>query len=109
MLETETNLLQGDLMEDATDLTLGQLCRACRVPAEVVIELVELGLVEPVGGEPGAWRFPYISVRRVRCAQRLQRDLEVNMPGAALAIELLEELDRLRARLRQIDPNLDRY
>jgi hypothetical protein len=27
---------------------------------------------------------------------RLQRDLEINLPGVALALELLEELDRLR-------------
>lgn len=109
MLESEMKLLQGDLVEDATDLTLAQLCRACRVPAEVVIELVELGLVEPLGNEPAVWRFPYISVRRVRCARRLQRDLEVNMPGAALAIELLDELERLRARLRRIDPDAGHF
>ena len=31
---------------------------------------------------------------------RLQRDLEINLPGLALRIELLEERDRLRARVR---------
>lgn len=105
MVETQTSLLQGELMEDANDLTLVQLCRSCRVPAEEVIELVETGLVDPVGSEPAVWRFRYRDLRRVRRAQRLQRDLQVNMPGAALAVELLDELERLRARLRQIESN----
>lgn len=44
-----------------------------------------------------------ISVRRVRCAQRLEQDLGVNIAGAALALELLEELERLRARLHRLE------
>jgi chaperone modulatory protein CbpM len=30
---------------------------------------------------------------------RLQRDLEINLPGVALALELMEELDALRREL----------
>jgi len=41
-------------------------------------------------------------VRRVRCAQRLEQDLGVNVAGAALAIDLLEELERLCAHLRRL-------
>ncbi len=38
-------------------------------------------------------------MKRVRCAMRLTRDLGVNYAGAALALDLLDELDLLRARL----------
>ena len=41
-------------------------------------------------------------VRKVHIAMRLCRDLELNMAGAALAIELLDEINSLRERL-QID------
>ena len=34
-----------------------------------------------------------------RIASRLQRDLGVNTAGAALAIDLMEQLERLRAEL----------
>ena len=65
---------------------------------------MEEGVIEPLGREPRAWRFEAVCVRRVSRAQRLRRDLGVNLAGAALAVELLEELDRLRARLRRYEP-----
>ncbi len=96
-------LLSGEIFEEDIELSLADLCRACRLPAERVFELVEEGVIEPVGREPARWRFHGISVRRVRCVQRLEQDLGVNVAGAALAIELLEELERLRARLRRLE------
>ncbi|MEW7979162.1 MAG: chaperone modulator CbpM [Candidatus Sedimenticola endophacoides] len=96
-------LLSGEIFEEEIELSLADLCRACQLPAERVFELVEQGVVEPVGRDPARWRFQGISVRRVRCAQRLEQDLGVNVAGAALAIDLLEELERLRARLRRLE------
>jgi chaperone modulatory protein CbpM len=94
--------LTGDVLGEDVELTLVELCRTCRLPAERVYELVEEGIIEPLGREPAGWRFRWTSVRRVRCALRLERDLGVNLAGAALALDLLEELDRLRGRLRRI-------
>ena len=96
-------LLSGKIFEEEIELSLAELCRACQLPAERVVELVDEGVIEPVGRDPVGWRFRGISVRRVRCVQRLERDLGVNVAGAALAIELLEELERLRARLRRLE------
>lgn len=90
-------------MEEEVELTLAELCQACRMPAEQVFDLVDEGVVEPVGRDPSSWRFRGISVRRVRCVQRLERDLGVNVAGAALALELLEELERLRTRLHRLE------
>ncbi|MCB1751660.1 MAG: MerR family transcriptional regulator [Gammaproteobacteria bacterium] len=90
-------------MEEEVELTLAELCQACRMPAEQVFDLVDEGVVEPVGRDPSSWRFRGISVRRVRCVQRLERDLGVNVAGAALALELLEELERLRNRLHRLE------
>lgn len=96
-------LLSGEIFEEEIELSLADLCRACQLPAERVFELVEQGVIEPIGRDPARWRFRGISVRRVRCAQRLEQDLGVNVAGAALAIDLLEELERLRARLRRLE------
>ena len=97
------NLLSGEIFEEDVQLSLADLCHACRLPAEQVFELVAEGVVEPVGRDPVHWRFAGIAVRRVRCVQRLQQDLGVNMAGAALAIDLLEEMERLRVRLHRLE------
>lgn len=95
------SLLSGDVLEEDTELSLADLCRACQEPAERIFELVAEGVVEPVGREPSHWRFQGTSVRRVRCVKRLEHDLGVNLAGAALALDLLEELETLRVRLRR--------
>ena len=46
------------------------------------------------------WRFTGLHLRHARVAIRLQRDLGVNAAGAALALQLMDELDTVRARLR---------
>jgi chaperone modulatory protein CbpM len=56
-----------------------------------------------VGHKPAAWRFHAVSLRRVRITRNLQQELGVNTPGAALALNLLEELEELRARLRRLE------
>ena len=95
-------LLSGDVLEEHVELTLAELCRACRLPAEQVLELVEEGIVEPLGRNTIHWRFQATSIRRVRCAVQLRRDLGVNWAGAALALDLLEELESFRARVERL-------
>jgi chaperone modulatory protein CbpM len=93
----------GDLLEDDVEMSIQELCSACELSEKQVVEMVEHGVIDPVGGEPAKWRFVGVSLRRVRITRNLQRDLGVNTPGAALALELLEELDELRARLRRLE------
>ena len=90
------------ILEEQTQLTLADLCRACAVHAERIIELVDIGLLEPRGREPARWRFSGASLQRARRALRLQRDIGVDLAGAALALELLDEIESLRARLRAL-------
>ena len=95
--------LAGELIDDTVELTLAELCRACQLPAERIFELVDEGVVEPRGRNPARWRFHGISIRRVTRAHRLKRDLGVNTAGVALALELLEEVEALRARLLRFE------
>jgi chaperone modulatory protein CbpM len=96
-----TKLLTGIVLDDELLLSLRELCRLCGVNAEMIIDMIEEGVVEPQGADPREWRFGGTSVRRVQIALRLQRDLRVNLPGVALVLELLEELEELRRLHRQ--------
>ena len=90
------------ILEEQTQLTLADLCRACAVHAERIIELVDVGVLEPLGREPARWRFGGASLQRARRALRLQRDIGIDLAGAALALELLDEIESLRRRLRAL-------
>jgi chaperone modulatory protein CbpM len=91
----------GTVIEEDS-LTLEQLCRACDVQTDWVISLVEESIIEPQGDEIHVWRFSGASLVRVRSAQRLQRDLGLNLAGIALALDLMEELENLRSQLKKV-------
>jgi chaperone modulatory protein CbpM len=99
MVKQTDDILSGDIVENETRLTLRQLCDACTVHAEYIIELVDEGFIEPIGIEKSHWYFKGTSIIRVQKARRLQRDLGINLAGIALALELMEEIEQLRSRL----------
>ena len=91
--------MRCEIVEEEVQLTLVQLCRACDVGSDAVVELVSQGLLEPAGSEPQDWLFGGDNLARARRALRLIRQLGVNPAGAALALELMAHIDRLQARL----------
>jgi chaperone modulatory protein CbpM len=102
MSENELQIVTAEILDEGTEITLIQLCQSCAVGAETIEAMVEQGILEPVGRRGRHWCFPLNSMRRARIVLRLQRDLGVNMAGAALALELLERIDALNARLRAL-------
>ena len=92
--------LNGFILEHQTDVSLAELSRACAIQTEFVLELIEHGVIEPeAGGAPDRWRFTSLQVRHATVAWRLQRDLGINLAGAALALQLLDEIETLRAQI----------
>ncbi len=96
MVKRTTAIISGVILEDETQLTLRQLCDACAVHAEYIIELVDEGLIDPSGEKKSHWCFDGVTIKRVQQAKRLQNDLGINIAGVALAIELIEEIKSLR-------------
>ena len=99
--------LNGILIDEQTELSLNDLCKACSSSAEWIIELVEEGALEPIGYVQTQWRFSGNSLQRARTAMRLQRDLGINLAGVALALDLLGEIEILESRLCQFETNND--
>jgi len=90
-----TEPIRVDLLDESVEFSLEDVCRICGVHERFVVEIVEEGVVEPRGAV-GEWRFTGVAVTRVERVLRLQEEFEVNLAGAALALELLEEIERLR-------------
>jgi len=93
-------IITGMLIDDDRLLTLADLCRACGVHAEVITDMVEYGIIEPSGDTAGHWQFTGGCLWRVTTVVHLQRDLEVNLAGAALALDLIEEVQELRRQIK---------
>ena len=91
-----TDPVSALLLDESVEFTLSELCSVCRVPEQLVVEIVAEGIVEPIGAGPQHWRFSGTAVARIQRVVRLQQEFEVNLPGAALALDLLEEIARLR-------------
>ncbi len=99
MAETTLN---GILLDEQTEVTLNDLCRACSCSAEWIIELVGEGVLEPISYQQTQWRFTGVSLQKAQTAARLQRDLGINTAGIALALELLDEIETLQSRLNSL-------
>lgn len=98
-MHMEHDILNGTILEENKEISLPELCQVCKVDAEWVIALVHEGILEPIGTGPEYWFFSRIALRRALIVNRLQHDLDINLAGAALVVELLEERDTLLARI----------
>jgi len=97
--------ISGVILDENTEVTLDDLCRACRVEQSAIVALVEEGIVEPRVRDAMPWRFSGNTLPQVARALRLQRDLELNTAGVAFALDLLSEIEDLRKRLKIMDIN----
>ena len=96
-----------ELLDERLRFTLREMCRVCGVHAQFLMDLVDEGVIAPLPPpgqrrlprrQPSAWHFDGVAVVCVQRAVRLQQDLGENLPGVALALELLDELEALRQR-----------
>lgn len=102
-MSIKKEILTGLLLDEEATLTLGELSRACTVHAEWIIELVDEGILEPTGDDIAHWCFSGPSLHRARTTMRLQRDLDINLAGAALVLDLIDEVETLRSRLHALN------
>jgi chaperone modulatory protein CbpM len=101
--------IEGELLDEQRALTVAEFIRVCGVSVDQVNSMVAEGMLHPRGAAPEQWVFCGVEIIRVRRAVRLQRDLELNLPGAALALELIDEIERLRCRVRQMELHLGNW
>ena len=99
--------LNGILLDEQVELTLDELCQACSGSSELIIELVEEGALEAIGTQQTHWRFSGTSLLKAQTAMRLQHDLGINPSGIALALDLLDKIELLEARLGHFEINDD--
>ena len=87
-------VVSGVVLEEAT-LSVEELSRVCAVEPHWVIERVEAGLLQCIAGR----HFASAALVRARRLRALERNFDANAELAALTVDLIEEVERLRRRL----------
>ncbi|MEO6032727.1 MAG: chaperone modulator CbpM [Burkholderiaceae bacterium] len=105
MSHVPASVVQARVVEDDIELSLVELCRACHAREDQVRLWVVEGVLDATRSSPEQppqeWRFKGVALTRARMALRLTRDLELDSAGVALALDLLDEIAELQARLRR--------
>ena len=83
-------------MRENVIYTTHAICHSHKLNKDTVNEMVSWGIAEPKGSNPDNWLFTQNDYERIERAVRFRRELEINIPGAALALELIEEIQNLR-------------
>lgn len=106
-MDMENEILTGSVIGDEGVLALEELARACGAEAAWIVELVAVGVLAPQGRETSDWRFRSADLTCARRVARLQRDFGATIEAAAVMIDLLDEIEQLRARLKQAGLDVD--
>lgn len=80
-------------------LSLTELSQASGAPTDLLVVLIHEGVISPQGDAPERWAFDNLALRRARIGMRLLNDLHVNEAGLALALDLIDEIERLQRLL----------
>ena len=100
--------LMGELIEERPACSLLELAELSGIPAETLVEYVDIGLIEPISGRSARdWRFAGATVMRLKRAERLAQDFLLEPEALALVLDLLDEIDELRARIRRLQGMAD--
>jgi len=95
MSNTNIELLNSTIVENEIHFSISELCHATNAETELVVAWVYEGILNPLGNSPDSWRFSGDSLQRTKKALRLSRDLEINTPGVAMVLDLLDDIARL--------------
>jgi len=92
-------VITGVLLDENTTISFPQVCHTYHISEDVLIELLEHGLIKEITPPVKQVNFNPVMLNRIQSARRLQEDLGVNLQGVILALELRDELESVRREL----------
>tara|TARA_R110001599_G_scaffold140383_1_gene320406 strand:- start:7040 stop:7363 length:324 start_codon:yes stop_codon:yes gene_type:complete len=94
---SKSEIVVIDSQHEHVLFTLEEVCERCGTHTQMIVEMVEYGIVEPIE-QPllDDWYFNSQALVRLQRAQRLMNGLKLNLSGVALSLELLDEIDSLQ-------------
>jgi len=90
-------------------ICIEELCQHIRISREEALEIVSHGIIYPQEDSSGTWRFDTRAIAVASRAARLRRELDLEWQGVALALELLERINRLERENQRLKARLARF
>lgn len=90
------------LLDDSSALTLDEICRAIHADNDLIVQLVEYHIIEPKGTAQESWIFDHVDLKRARLARNFYYDLEVNLAGIGLLLDMLDRIDALESTIARL-------
>lgn len=98
------NLIKAVLIDEFAIYTVVEVSKRLDIPEQLLFAMEEEGLFNRYYRESTS--EPCIKQNdfsRIEAACRLHKDLQINLAGVVLALDLLEEIDELRHRLKILE------
>lgn len=92
-----------DLPEPSALVSWGEFVELTQVHPSRLGELIELGWLEPSRTSQDLYLFRVRDVYRTRKLQRLCVDLDVSAAGASIIVDLLERIEDLEKKVRDLE------
>ena len=103
---TNNVMVTAVVMDEHSVLSFVEVCQRCDISAEQLHEMIEHGLFQASLRNLTGLDFNEKAVARIQAASRLQRDLEINLPGIALVLDLLDEIEAIRNELNSLQRHI---
>jgi chaperone modulatory protein CbpM len=82
----------------STSLSLEELCEICQISPAFIQDLINYEIIHPQNNQ-----FGLVELQRIKTALRLYHDLEVNLAGIAVILDLLDKIEDLKAQNAILD------
>lgn len=90
-------------------ITMTELCQSHNITQDLVVDIVEYGIAEPIeGDQQDEWVFDSSAVHWLKKAISLNRELEIDWVGVAMVIELLRQKEALLRENKNLHMLLER-
>ncbi|HSQ02522.1 MAG TPA: chaperone modulator CbpM [Burkholderiales bacterium] len=96
-------LTEAVWLDERAMVSLIELAQCSGLSEQELRELIDLGALAPDDPQSDVWQFTAQTILTARTACRLRNDFELDAPGLALALTLLERIRELEAQVRHLE------